>query len=90
MRKPMITVTGPVEADARLRAKNQLTMPDPIVRALDAAPDDVLAFETDPAEPGVARIRLMPRDFSGSLTGVFGTSEEVLEYIRAERASWGE
>ena len=86
----MITTTGPIEADARLRAKNQITVPDAIVRALGAAPDDVLAFEVDPAEPGVAHIRLMPRDFAGSLTGVFGTSEEVLEYIRAERASWGE
>ena len=65
-------------------------MPDAIVRALGAGPDDVLAFEVDPAEPGVAHIRLMPRDFAGSLTGVFGTSEEVLEYIRAERAAWGE
>jgi len=86
----MITTTGPIEADARLRAKNQITVPDAIVRALGAGPDDVLAFEVDPAEPGVAHIRLMPRDFAGSLTGVFGTSEEVLEYIRAERASWGE
>ena len=86
----MITTTGPIEADAKLRAKNQITVPDAIVRALGAGPDDVLAFEVDPAEPGVAHIRLMPRDFAGSLTGVFGTSEEVLEYIRAERASWGE
>ena len=71
----MITTTGPIEADARLRAKNQITVPDAIVRALGAGPDDVLAFEVDPAEPGVAHIRLMPRDFAGSLTGVFGTSE---------------
>ena len=80
----------PVEAEARLRQKNQLTVPEPIVRALDAAPDDILVFETDPAERGVARIRLLPRDFAGSLTGVFGTSEETLEYVRGERAAWGE
>ena len=86
----MTTLAGPVGAEARLRAKNQITVPDAIVRALDAAPDDVFVFEADPAEPGVAHIRRLPRDFAGSLTGVFGTSEEVLEYIRAERASWGE
>jgi hypothetical protein len=80
----------PVEAEARLRRKNQLTMPEAIVRALDAAPDDVLVFETDPAEPGVAHVRLLPRDFAGSLTGVFGTSEETLEHVRGERAAWGE
>jgi bifunctional DNA-binding transcriptional regulator/antitoxin component of YhaV-PrlF toxin-antitoxin module len=80
----------PIEAEARLRQKNQLTMPEPIVRALDAAPDDILVFEADPAEPGVAHVRLLPRDFAGSLTGVFGTSEETLQFIRGERAAWGE
>lgn len=80
----------PIEAEARLRQKNQITMPEPIVRALDAAPDDILVFETDPADPGVAHVRVLPRDFAGSLTGVFGTSEEVLEFVRSEHASWGE
>jgi bifunctional DNA-binding transcriptional regulator/antitoxin component of YhaV-PrlF toxin-antitoxin module len=86
----MKVLDRPIEAEARLRQKNQLTMPEPIVRALDAAPNDILVFEADPAEPGVAHVRLMPRDFAGSLTGVFGTSEEVLEFVRGERAAWGE
>ena len=86
----MITTPGPIAADARLRAKNQVTVPDAIVRALGAAPDDVLAFEADPAEPGVARIRLMPRSFAGSLTGVFGTTEEFLAFLKEEHDSWGE
>ena len=80
----------PIEAEARLRQKNQLTLPEPIVRALDAAPDDILVFEADPSEPGVAHVRLLPRDFAGSLTGVFGTAEETLEYVRGERTAWGE
>ena len=86
----MGVIDRPIEAEARLRQKNQLTVPEPIVRALDAALDDILVFETDPAEPGVARVRLLPREFAGSLTGVFGTSEETLEYVRGERAAWGE
>jgi bifunctional DNA-binding transcriptional regulator/antitoxin component of YhaV-PrlF toxin-antitoxin module len=86
----MDVLDRPIEAEARLRQKNQLTIPEPIVRALDAAPDDILVFEVDPAEPGVAHVRVMPRDFAGSLTGVFGTSEEVLEFVRGERAAWGE
>ena len=85
----METIDRRIEAEARLRHKNQLTMPEPIVRALEAAPDDILVFETDPAEPGVARVRLLPRDFAGSLTGVCGTSEETLEYVRGERTAWG-
>ena len=86
----MDVLDRPIEAEARLRQKNQLTIPEPIVRALDAAPDDILVFEVDPAEPSVAHVRVMPRDFAGSLTGVFGTSEEVLEFVRGERAAWGE
>ncbi len=35
-------------AEARLRMKNQLTLPEPIADALDAAPDDTIVFETDP------------------------------------------
>lgn len=80
----------PVEAEARLRAKNQITLPEAIVRALEAAPDDVIVFETDPAQPGVAHLHLVPRDFAGSLTGVYGTSDDVLAFVRGERAAWGE
>jgi hypothetical protein len=86
----MEAIARPVEAEARLRQKNQITVPEAIVRVLDAAPDDILVFEADPAEPGVAHVHLVPRTFAGSLTGVFGTSEEVLEFIREERAAWGE
>jgi hypothetical protein len=84
------TLARPVEAEARLRPKNQITVPEAIVRVLDAAPDDILVFEADPAEPGVAHVHLVPRAFAGSLTGVFGTSEDVLEFVREERTAWGE
>jgi hypothetical protein len=90
MKKPMITTTGPVEVDARLRAKNQITVPEAVVRALGAEPHDILAFEVDPADPGVAKVRRMPRSFAGSLTGVFGTTEEVLAFLKEEHDSWGE
>jgi len=86
----MEALDRPIEAEARLRQKNQLTLPEAIVRALDAAPNDVIVFETNPAEPGVAHLHLVPRDFAGSLTGVYGTSDEVLEFVRGERAAWGE
>lgn len=79
-----------VEAEARLRAKNQLTLPGPIAEALDARPDDVLVFEADPALPGHAHVHVVPRDFAGSLTGTYGTSDEVLAFIREERSAWGD
>jgi hypothetical protein len=82
----MVTIT--LEAEARLRAKNQITVPERVVAALDAQQDDTLVFEADAAEPGVIRVRLLPRSFAGSLTGVYGTSAEVVAFLREERAAW--
>ncbi len=85
---PMAVLERPVAAQARLRAKNQLTVPEAIVEALHAELNDTFVWETDPDEPGVARVHRVPHDFAGSMTGVFGTTEEVLEFIRGERAAW--
>ncbi len=84
----MAVLDRPIEAQARLRNKNQITLPDAIARALDASTDDVLLFEVDPNEPGVATARVLPRDFAGSLTGIFGTTEETLAAVRGERDAW--
>ena len=86
----MLRLDPPVRAEARLRHKNQLTLPEPIAAVLEARPDDLLLFEADPAEPGTARVRLLPRTFAGALTGVYGTTEEVKAFLREELAAWGE
>jgi bifunctional DNA-binding transcriptional regulator/antitoxin component of YhaV-PrlF toxin-antitoxin module len=86
----MKLIERPSEVDARLRHKNQLTLPDPVARALDARVDDRLLFEIDPTEPGVVRLRVLPRDFAGSMTGVYGTTGETLAFVRGERDAWGE
>lgn len=88
MRNPALA--RPVEAEARLRHKNQLTLPEAIARALKAEPDDTLVFETDPAQPRVAHIHVVPRALAGSLTGMYGTSQDVLDFVREERAAWSE
>jgi hypothetical protein len=80
----------PVEAEARIRAKNQVTLPDRIAEAMDAHQDDVLIFETDPNQPGVAVVHLVRRGFAGALTGTYGTSEDVKAFLREEHAAWGE
>lgn len=77
-------------AEARLRMKNQLTLPEPIANALDAEPDDTLVFETDPDQPGTAVVRRVPRTFAGALPGVYGTTEEVKAYLRKEHEAWGD
>lgn len=86
----MPILTRPVEAEARLRAKNQLTLPEPIAHALEAKPDDVLVFETDPDHPGVAHVHLVRAGFAGAMTGVYGTTEDVKAYLREEHEAWGE
>ncbi len=76
--------------EARVRARYQVTLPEPVADALAAHPDDRLLFEADPAEPGVVRIRKARLSWAGAATGVYGSEEEVLEFLREERASWGE
>ena len=85
-----VLLDRPIEAEARLRAKNQLTLPEAIVDALDAQPDDVLVFEADPRQPGVAHVHLVRHEFAGSLTGTYGTTEDVIAFVREEHAAWGE
>ena len=81
-------MTLAIEVGARLRPKNQITVPEPIVEALDAHRDDTLLFETDPSRPGVVSVRVLPRTFAGSLKGVYGTTEDVKAFLRDEHADW--
>lgn len=83
------SLPGPVAAEARLRARFQLTLPEPVALALAARPDDRLIFEADPAEPGVVRLRKARATWAGAAAGAFGSDEEVLAFLHEERASWG-
>lgn len=86
----MIMAQRPIEAEARLRIKNQLTLPEPIAEALGAEPNDVLVFEIDPTQPDVVLVHLVHAGFAGALTGTYGTTEEVKAFIRGEHEAWGE
>ena len=86
----MTIAQRPIEADARLRAKNQLTLPEPIAKALGAEPNDLLVFEIDAARPDLALVHLVKAGFAGALTGTYGTTEDVKAFIREEHAAWGE
>jgi bifunctional DNA-binding transcriptional regulator/antitoxin component of YhaV-PrlF toxin-antitoxin module len=86
----MTTLVPPVAAEARLRRKNQITLPEQIASALDARPDDILVFETNPEDPHMACVRVLPRSFAGSMTGLYGTTEQMLGYLREEHAAWEE
>jgi len=75
--------------EARIRARYQVTLPEPVAAALAAEPDDRLLFEADPAEPGVVRVRKARVSWAGAAAGAFGSEAEVLAFLREERASWG-
>jgi bifunctional DNA-binding transcriptional regulator/antitoxin component of YhaV-PrlF toxin-antitoxin module len=77
-----------VEHEVRLRQKNQLTLPEEIVRLLRLEPGDRLVVEVDESQPDRMHIRPIRRSYKGILEGVYGTDDEALEYVRAERASW--
>ena len=77
-----------IEAEARLRAKNQITVPEAIVATLEAQLDDTLIFEADASEPGIIRVRLLPRSFAGALTSVYGSAADVKALVEEERAAW--
>lgn len=81
-------MTATIEAEARLRAKNQITVPEAIVEVLEAQQDDLLVFEADALQPGMAVVRVVPRTFAGALTGVYGTTEDVKAFLREEHAAW--
>jgi bifunctional DNA-binding transcriptional regulator/antitoxin component of YhaV-PrlF toxin-antitoxin module len=85
----MPTLEAPMKAEARLRHKNQITLPEQIAHLLEARPNDVLVFEADPADPHAASVRVLPRTYAGAMTGTYGTTAEVLRYLREEHESWG-
>ncbi len=78
-----------IQAVVRLRAKNQLTLPEAIAAHLGVEPGDQLIIEMDEEVPGLVQVRPLLRSYAGILKGIYGTPEETAEYLRQERASWG-
>ena len=76
---------GEVHADARLRAKNQLTVPDEIVRAAELAPGDRFRVVVDPAAPDVIQLRRVRDSYAGAFADVYG---DAASYLEEERARW--
>ena len=72
-------------AEARLRARNQLTLPDPVVQAAGLGEGDRFVVDIDPAEPEVIRLRRVRSSYAGALVSVYGDPREALA---EERESW--
>ena len=77
-----------MEIKVSLRAKNQLTLPEPVARQLGVEPGDDLIVQVSDDQPEVAQIRPVRRSYAGAAAGLYGTPEEVCAYIRGERDAW--
>jgi hypothetical protein len=73
-------------AEIRLRKRNQLTIPDAMVRAAGFEPGARFVVELDPAEPDTMVIRRLRTSYAGALRGLW--REDADTYLEAERNVW--
>ncbi|TAK29378.1 MAG: AbrB/MazE/SpoVT family DNA-binding domain-containing protein [Chloroflexota bacterium] len=77
-----------MEIKVTLRAKNQLTLPEPILRQLGIEPGDELIVCVQEDQPEMAQLRPLRRSYAGVAAGVYGTPDEVRDYVDGEHAAW--
>jgi len=68
-----------------LRARNQLTLPEPVVQAAGIAEGDRFVVEVTPGDPDTLRLHRIRPSYAGSLRDAYG---DPVEYLDAERLSW--
>ena len=83
-----MTVSFDRSSTIRIRAKNQITIPEPIATQLGVGPGDRLFGHVD--QSGQLVLRKVPRSFAGALAGLWGTEEEAMAELRASRDEWDE
>ncbi len=74
-----------VIAEARLRGRNQLTLPDRVVQAGGLTEGERFVVEIDPAEPETVRLHRIRASYAGALRDVYGDPADALA---EERQSW--
>jgi bifunctional DNA-binding transcriptional regulator/antitoxin component of YhaV-PrlF toxin-antitoxin module len=75
----------PIRAPARLRSRNQLTLPNDIVEAAGIGEGDAFVVELEASDPDVVILRRVRTSYAGALSGMYAP---VDEYIEGERAAW--
>lgn len=79
-------MTISVTAEARMRARNQMTLPDPVVQAAGIVEGDRFVVEVTPGDPDTVRLHRIRPSYAGALEAVYG---DTTEYLDGERQSWG-
>jgi bifunctional DNA-binding transcriptional regulator/antitoxin component of YhaV-PrlF toxin-antitoxin module len=74
-----------LDAEARLRAKSQLTIPEQVVDAIGLQQGDRFLIELSADEPDVIRLHRIRDSYAGGLRDVFGKTSE---YLSEERRTW--
>ena len=75
-----------VSAEAHLRARNQVTIPDSIVRAVGIEPGETFVVEVEPENRDTVRLRRVRTSYAGALRGLWGADANV--FLEAERNAW--
>lgn len=77
--------TGSVTAEARVRARNQLTLPDPVVQAAGIVEGDRFVVEIAADDPDTVRLHRIRPSYAGALAALYG---DLVGYVDEERRSW--
>ena len=71
-----------VIGEARLRARNQLTLPEPVVQAAGIAEGDRFVVEVTPGDPDTLRLHRIRPGYAGSLCDAYGDPVEFIDISR--------
>ena len=78
-----------IHMEIELRDKNQMTLPDKVVRRLRMVKGTRLTLVVD-EDAGEIRLRPIRDSYAGVLAGIYGKDgAEVRTYLEEERRSWG-
>ena len=75
-----------VSAEAHLRARNQITIPDSIVRAAGIELGETFVVDVEPDDGDTLRLRRVRTSYAGALRGLWGADANV--FLEAERNAW--
>jgi hypothetical protein len=74
-----------ITAEARLRRKSQLTLPEAVVQAAHAQVGDRFVVEVAPDDPDTIRLLRVRPTYAGALADLY---DEPEGYLTEERATW--
>ena len=77
--------TSNVIAEARLRARNRLTLPNAVVQAGAIAEGERFVVEIDPRDPDTVRLHRIRKSYAGAFRDVYG---DPIAALAEERQGW--